>query len=199
MGSPSPLFPLVARSVGLRCPGPRRPPCRSWRRPYGENFHRLLTISRHGRRQDYAGTPSSAASTSRRRSTSPADPGDGVVEEERLGELHDRVAEDGRIDRRLVGAGLDLLRDQRRDQLDDPGLTSPAPEAMMPQRRLALLLDEGAEGGSVRERAVEAVEGVEQAGAALALRARRGPRRARGSVARMITSPIRLSREPNQR
>ena len=56
-----------------------------------------------------------------------------------------------------------------RDQLHDPGLNDPGARGDQPQGGVPLLLDEGAEGGRVRERAVEAVEGVQQAGAALSL------------------------------
>src|SRR5215207_1034645 len=94
---------------------------------------------------------------------------DGVVEEERLGEFDDRVAEDRRLDRGVVGASIDLLGDLLGDQLDDPGLHDPGSGGDQPQGGVALLLDEGAQRGGIREGTVEAVEGFEQPGPALTL------------------------------
>ena len=85
-----------------------------------------------------------------------------VVEQKRLGQSNDRVAESGGLDGRVVPAGASLAVDQVRDHRDDPGLDDAPARGDDSKRCLALGLDELAQRGSVGKGAVEAVEGVEQ-------------------------------------
>src|SRR5436190_3390800 len=91
-----------------------------------------------------------------------------VVEQERLRQPHDRVPQHGRLDRWVVPAGAGLLVDQLRDHRDHLRLHDPVAGGDDSKRRLALRLDELAEGRSVGELAVEAIECLEESRAALA-------------------------------
>ena len=98
-----------------------------------------------------------------------AHPGGGVVEQERLGELHDRVGERRRLDRRLVGSVAHLVLDQARDVADHAALGD-AVHRQDAERRIALLLDEAEQRRSLDELPVEAVERVEESDPARSLR-----------------------------
>src|SRR5918996_1019062 len=86
-----------------------------------------------------------------------ADPGRGIVVEERLAEPHDRVAEGGGLDRWLVVTGPNLVL----DQLDDHG-HNPWPDLAGiggdDPRRVALLPYELTQRRRLRNAAVEAIE-----------------------------------------
>src|SRR4051812_20260184 len=97
-------------------------------------------------------------------------PGHGVVEQEGLRELDDRVAEGGGIHRRVVVARPLLGLDQLGDHRDDARLDRPRARADDADGGIALVLHELTQGGDLGEAAVEAVEGVEQGGPAAATR-----------------------------
>src|SRR6187455_882108 len=144
----------MARGPGWTCipTQPRRSEPPGWTRAAVSDLCQPLRRDAEQRRLDLAEAVHVAANA-----------GDGVVEEERLGELDDRVAENRRLDRWLVGAGLRLLDAHLRDQLHDPWLDGPGSRGDQAQRGVALLVDERAPRWGIREGAVEAVERVEQA------------------------------------
>src|SRR5215211_9302205 len=91
-----------------------------------------------------------------------ADAGDRVVEEEGLGEAHDRVGERGGLDGRFVVSGSFLLLDHLCDSRHHHLLRPACARGNDPQGGVALLLDELAQSGGLDQTAVEPVEGVEQ-------------------------------------
>src|SRR3954470_17649086 len=88
--------------------------------------------------------------------------GDDVVEQERLGEAHDREAERRRVDRRVVRARRHLVLDERSDPADEVGVDDARAGGDHTQGQRTLELDEGAQRGRRNQIAVEAIEGVEQ-------------------------------------
>src|SRR4051794_38860898 len=85
-----------------------------------------------------------------------------IIEDEGLGQPDDRERKRLDLYRWFVGAGLDLGRDDLRDSADHSRSHGAFAGRDDPQRGLALLLEERAQGRRVREFTVEAVEDLEQ-------------------------------------